>query len=140
MSGDSYTGALVAAGATVHECKWFGDYQGHWIADVTLPDGRRGLILGYYGSCSGCDAFEAEFGYDATESPDYKERLAAFGLQYFESLKTPEEAAQDFLPADRYWSSYSEDVAQAEFVLSRLGDSPVGASLALAIEAAKRDA
>lgn len=151
MSGDSYTGALVAAGATVHECRWFGSYQGHWIADVTLPDGRRGIIVGYYGSCSGCDAFEAEFGFErhewdhkevvvgCDECAAYQKRLADFGRGYFDNLKTPEEAAQEFLPEGRYWSSYGEDVQQAQFILARCTDPVVASFLKAAIDKAQAD-
>jgi hypothetical protein len=61
MSG-SYQAALEAAGAEVEEFKEFGSYQGDWWARVSFG-GRRGWVTGSYSSYSGCDAFEAEFGY-----------------------------------------------------------------------------
>ena len=58
-----YQTCLEAAGLTVHTIEHFGSYQGDWWAHVTLPDGRKGFVHGYYGSCSGCDALEGAFGY-----------------------------------------------------------------------------
>lgn len=56
----SYEKALIAAGAEIKEYIEFGSYQGTWMA--LLMDGR--IVEGSYGSCSGCDAFEAEFGWN----------------------------------------------------------------------------
>ena len=151
MSDTSYEGALIAAGATVRECKWFGSYQGIWMADVTLPDGRSGLIRDYYGSCSGCDAFEAEFGYDSHRWADghpngeplegcekcaeYKAKLAAFGLKYFDGLTTADALATD-MADESYWSGYDEMDEQAAFLLARLTpDAP--AHIALTARLAK---
>lgn len=86
---DGYPRTLVAAGATVHHYWQSGDYGGVWAAHVTLPDGRTGWILDYYGSCSGCDAYKAEFMYGSRESP---EKLAEFGRSYFDQLLTRAEA------------------------------------------------
>jgi len=58
-----YTEALKAAGAKVLLHKTVGSYQGEWVA-VVEKDGEVKALHAYYGSCSGCDAFEAEFGYD----------------------------------------------------------------------------
>lgn len=58
----SYQDALEAAGAKVLQFQEFGSYQGEWYALVEF-NGETGWINGSYGSCSGCDAFEAEFGY-----------------------------------------------------------------------------
>lgn len=52
-----YAESIEANGLKVVEFKEFGSYQGTWIAK--LDDGR--VIEGSYGSCSGCDAFQAEF-------------------------------------------------------------------------------
>jgi hypothetical protein len=76
MSG--YRAALEAAGAKVLAFEEFGDYQGTWIA---ITD--RGVFSGSYGSCSGCDAFEAEFGYEGN-SEEYHRKLAAFGQSYLD--------------------------------------------------------
>lgn len=91
----SYAQAMEAAGATVHDYARFGSYQGDWLADVTF-DGGRGIIAGSYGSCSGCDAFEATFGYndsdDGCSEHSYEKRddcvaCTAQGDAYFEKLR-----------------------------------------------------
>lgn len=70
-----YQRALKAAGADIIEFKEFGCYSGSWFAILSNYD----VIQGSYGSCSGCDAFQGEFGYDNEETP---EALAAFGESY----------------------------------------------------------
>lgn len=67
----SYEEALKAAGAEVHAYETFGSYQGDWWALVSY-EGKHGFVHGYYGSCSGCDAFEAEFGWTENECEDHK--------------------------------------------------------------------
>lgn len=81
----SYQCALEAAGCEVIEFKEYGSYQGEWLAVVKV-NGELGVIDGCYGSCSGCDAFEAEFGFCDEDKPDYKERLAEFGKTYLPAL------------------------------------------------------
>ena len=106
-----YTQALEVAGAEVIVFGQFGSYQGDWWALVNYQ-GQTGWVHGSYGSCSGCDAFEGEFGYDVThDHPDkkyvnpiydgfrddchqcqaWKERLVAFGESYLD-LRTQEDA------------------------------------------------
>lgn len=68
----SYEQALTAAGATVHASEHFGSYQGEALADLTY-EGRRGILSFGFGSCSGCDSWEAFEGYGDNEScPDHK--------------------------------------------------------------------
>ena len=57
----SYELALEAAGAKVIDTHYAGSYQGTW-GSVVEYEGKVGLVTGDYGSCSGCDAFESEFG------------------------------------------------------------------------------
>lgn len=119
----SYENALTAAGATVHAFESFGSYQGDWWAKVTLPDGRHGWIHGSFGSCSGCDAFEAEFGYDdeycddhwreidravcpacQTKQAAHQVKLAAFGAEYLDGL-LPQEDAEKQAAENLEWDS-----------------------------------
>lgn len=104
-----YRETLEAAGAEVLEFEEFGSYQGDWWAKV-FYQGESGWVQGSYGSCRGCDAFEAEFGWaDADcaahryahekECPacqeaqqKYNERLADFGRGYLDGLLTQEMA------------------------------------------------
>src|SRR5574344_1829516 len=113
----SYTLALEKAGATIIDYKQFGSYQGDWLAFVEYG-GIKGIVQGSYGSCSGCDAFEGEFGYSSepvsqdgkyyrngdTWDEDnicskeefeearkaYDERLAEFGRQYIGTIEEPD--------------------------------------------------
>jgi hypothetical protein len=100
-----YKETMQAAGAKVIAYKTFGDYQGTWLAKVEW-NGQIGWVEGFYGSCSGCDAFEAEFGYESrpvvgdedfwdetkgSYSPAtqadveaYDARFKAFGLRHLE--------------------------------------------------------
>lgn len=89
----SYGAALIAAGCDVLECEYTGSYQGEWYALVRV-DGEIGIVTGCYGSCSVCDAFEAEFGYDEEDKPDYQERLADFGRSYLPPLPIDHEIDQ----------------------------------------------
>lgn len=67
-----YSEALEAAGCKVIDFQEFGSYQGTWLAYVKY-NGEKGIVEGSYGSCSGCDAFQAEFGYgDAPTEHDGK--------------------------------------------------------------------
>lgn len=92
----SYQSALEAAGVTVHDFKEFGSYQGEWVAYVTF-EGETGFITGGYGSCSGCDAFESEFGWGDDKEENYQQRLADFGRGYL-PVQTAEQAKQVFQP------------------------------------------
>lgn len=126
----SYCQALEAAGAEVLEFKEFGSYQGNWWAKVTYG-GETGWIEGSYGSCSGCDAFESEFGYGtdscaehrwvyddkitsscadcADEKQKFEARLADFGKVYLGTMFTHDEALTE---AGRYadWDSEAEEM------------------------------
>lgn len=116
-----YQEALEAAGATVHEIEYFGSYQGDWLARVTY-NGVTGYVHGWFGSCSYCDGFEAEFGYgyeDARCDRDehryertlpacndclaafakYNDRLVAFGEAYLDDIKPYSETRRYFEPS-----------------------------------------
>lgn len=83
----SYSEAMEAAGAEVLEYESFGSYQGDWWALVRYQ-GQVGWVSGDFGSCSGCDAFDAEFSWGEAD-PD---KLAAFGRGYLDALLTPDDA------------------------------------------------
>jgi len=90
----SYKESLEAAGANVLVMSYFGSYQGDWWAKVQYNN-TLGWVHGCFGSCSYCDAFEAEFGWDDDKQSDYQERLANFGKGYLNDLYTQEEAEKD---------------------------------------------
>lgn len=99
----SYELALEAAGCDVIEYVVFGSYQGEWLALVNHA-GHRGVVEGSYGSCSGCDAFEAEFGWNDDERDDYQERLKSFGEGYLPAL-----------PIAHYISQLEKRVSECEW-------------------------
>jgi len=108
-----YKKCLELAGAKVHEFKNFGSYQGDWWTKVEYQ-GKLGWVHGWFGSCSGCDAFQAEFGYkshehedddyityydfpekfkkDCPHCQDLMKRMKEFGEKYLDDLYTQEEA------------------------------------------------
>ena len=101
----SYESSFEAAGAVVHDSESWGSYQGDAAALVTYQ-GVTGFVFWSYGSCSGCDHFEATFSYSASgdyrhdeygdlvrdeagrliwdPNPDYQEKLAEFGRGYLD--------------------------------------------------------
>ena len=92
----SYNTALKAAGFTLLDYKRFGDYQGEWVAEVITPDGVHGYIHDWYGSCSVCDAFEADVGWepwgdDEDEQKEYDAKVEQFGKKYIDTQITKEQ-------------------------------------------------
>ena len=63
------------------KAQYFGSYQGQFLCSFE-KDGEMWFLWDYYGSCSGCDSFEAEFGYrdDVTD-----EKVVEFARSYVES-------------------------------------------------------
>jgi hypothetical protein len=90
-----YESALWATGVAVLGWEQFGSYQGDWFALILFPNGEKYFIHDYYGSCSGCDAFEAEFGYDSQGKSDYLHRLRDFGREYLADCMTYEQAVAE---------------------------------------------
>ena len=111
----SYQEAMEADGAKVLAYQTFGDYQGTWLAKVEYG-GVLGWVSGAYGSCSGCDAFEAEFGYSYEDEPDLKERMALFGRSYLQHMMTPEEAIKEAGKSIRDGWEYDEPQSQIDFI------------------------
>ena len=116
----SYQEALEAAGAEVLEFENFGSYQGDWWAKVRYK-GELGWVRGSYGSCSGCDAFEVEFGraegdcgeHSYNHKDDcpacqeakkkYDERMADFGRGYLDDLLLSQEKAEEEAARNLEW-------------------------------------
>lgn len=99
-----YEKALEKAGCKILDFKEFGSYQGTWLAFVEY-NGEKGIVEGSYGSCSGCDSFQAEFDY--TDEPTEKdgkyyktywadEDDEITKEEYEELLKTAETKLADF--------------------------------------------
>jgi len=120
-----YYEALEAAGAEVLAFEQFGSYQGDWWAKVNY-NGRQFWIHGTYGSCSGCDSFEAEFGWSEDQCEDHKykpkdehfdcaacqeavkeytAKLANFGRGYLESGDMSQAEAEKEAGRNAEWDS-----------------------------------
>ena len=128
----SYEQALEAAGAQVFVFEEFGSYQGDWWALVKY-EGEMGWVNGSYGSCSGCDAFEGEFGFSGysggegfwdyetdqyraptdDERAAYQAKLADFGKTYLDGMMTQEQA-ENAASSNIEWDS--DAPAMLEFI------------------------
>jgi len=115
--GSGYVDALKAAGAKVLGFCEFGDYGGVWLAHVTLPNGCEAYIKGYFGSCSGCDDYEAEFGIIDEIEP---EKLADFGRKYLKDAVSIQFLVAGFMHPKMLWSIHDRDFDQAKWLLERL--------------------
>lgn len=122
-----YREAIKAAGVTVKAFESFGSWQGDWLAYI----GEGRFIHGAFGSCSVCDAFQAEFGYhqvpvvgerdwdtDAVYTQEdvdaYNRRLAAFGARYVHANNlTLEEIEKEYGPRWEDDDSHEEIVKWA---------------------------
>lgn len=104
-----YEKALTAAGVKVLDFKQFGSYQGEWWAQVQFPNGEIYFVPGSYGSCSGCDSFDAEFGWSDDEKPDYLHRLKDFGRDYLQNCYAGDEAIKE-ASKNLDWDSDAEEM------------------------------
>lgn len=101
----TYKTALEKAGAEVLAYAEFGSYQGDWVAKVRYQD-RVFWIRDYYGSCTGCDALQADMGYeDPTD-----EALAAFGKRYLEEEPLSYEQVLEKASENVSWDSDAEEM------------------------------
>lgn len=113
-----YSEAIEANGVKIKTYKEFGSYQGTFIA--VLEDGR--FIEGSYGSCSGCDAYEAEFGYaDRPEEVDGKYyKRASWDQSSVCSIEEYEQALAEYEEKHRrFGQSYVDAAESKEEILAR---------------------
>jgi hypothetical protein len=82
----NYDDAFAAVpGCRVLWYKTYGDYgSGEFLAKIEYK-GEILYIHDWFGSCSGCDSFMAEFEDIYPDIPGYLEKLAEFGKPYVES-------------------------------------------------------
>lgn len=121
----SYEDAFAAVpGVTVEWAKYCGEYQGRLVAKLKIEgvEGPR-YVLDYYGSCGGCDSFEAEFEDSVSKT---SEKLAAFGQSYVDAALTLDEVLMKLLPKAGEW--YNTD--EREALDKVLADYPEKAHLA----------
>ena len=118
-----YEAALTATGVKVLGYETFGSYQGDWWAEVQFPNGEVYFVSGSYGSCSGCDAFEAEFGRADEEEPNYLHRLKDFGRDYLTDCMTKEQAIEQ-ASANLSWDTDAQSMV--DWLASRPSQEPGG--------------
>lgn len=121
---NGYIKCMELAGAKILAAKKFGSYQGDWWAKVEYK-GKTFWVHGYFGSCSGCDAFQAEFGYDETSCEEHRylhnqeitdtceackvikqdlhKRKVAFGEKYLTDDVHSQESAEAFAAKHESW-------------------------------------
>jgi len=99
-----YSKALEKAGCEIIDFQEFGSYQGTWLAFVKY-NGETGIVQGSYGSCSGCDSFQAEFDYEDTPTEKNGKYYKTYWVdesdeitkeEYEELLKSAEKKLADF--------------------------------------------
>jgi len=125
-----YEDCLKYAGAKVLAFKYFGSYQGDWIAKVYY-NGEIGWVKDYFGSCSGCDAFQAEFSNiyhsdddDVIHDPFYKgfengckqcdeikQRVIDFGKSYLSGMMTYDAILKD-CSRDTDWDMEADEIVK----------------------------
>jgi hypothetical protein len=96
-----YRKCLEAAGAVILASKSTFDYQGMRIFKVRFRD-HEGWIMVSYGSCGGCDNYEAwlesfPFGYEPSEGDE-----ADFGMEYLKDGLLTSKEVLDMLSESRY--------------------------------------
>lgn len=64
----------------------FGSYSGEWLLVAVDQAGIYHVYKDWFGSCSGCDAYEAEFSYDEQIT---REKAAGFVEQYLSFIEVP---------------------------------------------------
>jgi len=116
-----YLIALEAAGAVVIDYNEFGDYQGTWMAYVEY-NGKKGIVEDSYGSCSGCDSFQAEFDYidepyirDGKYYKSWNEEITK--KEYYEILDAYNKRLADF------GAPYLTDLGQRDYYQNMI-DNP----------------
>lgn len=110
----SYELCLEKAGAKIIDTKYTGSYQGTWGCIVEY-NGEKVLVTGSYGSCSGCDAFQAEFDYNS--APEEKD-----GVYYKnddtwdeDNICTKEEFEQLTTSYDKRLSDFAQSYLQTPY-------------------------
>jgi hypothetical protein len=87
--------------------KYYGDYQGKFLCKIKHK-GEELYIYDYYGSCSGCDAFQDEFDYVRNPS---KEKVIEFARSYVESAM-PKEHWVSILSSKDEWDSEAKEALE----------------------------
>lgn len=122
-----YIAALKHAGAKVHAETFSGDYQGTWLAIVTY-EGKLGVAMGAFGSCSACDSFQAwqdEIAYGDGSFSECRdptdEEYAAFAKTYLENVRDPAYVIDMYREQSEWDSEADETIAWLITEFEKLG-------------------
>lgn len=118
-----YAHALRTAGAEVVDFKEIGSYQGTWGAVVDFQ-GQRSLVTGYYGSCSVCDAYQAQFGWSSDE-PYYNHETDKYYINQWSDEEITKETHDAILEKEKqelidFGMSYLRNPMSKEDVQKRI--------------------
>jgi hypothetical protein len=115
----SYEECFAAVpGVTIEWFEYFGSCQGR-MACKFKKDGEEKpqYIIDWYGSCSGCDSFEAEFSFGSEPT---QKQLADFGQSYVDASVSLEQAIEMLIQPPGEW----QDEDDTEIVKRILKDYP----------------
>ena len=129
-----YTVVAEARGQRVLWFRRFGSYQGEWLL-FSRDDEHYFIYKDWYGSCSGCDSFEAEFGWGEKQYRLDDAKIVSFIAAYHPFLKTTHAAALGLaekgsllavLPRNtREWRDIDDDNVGRQLSLIVKGDQGV---------------
>jgi hypothetical protein len=93
FKGNSYEIVAWARGQEPLLFEQFGSYQGEWLL-LSYKDGEYQIYKDYYGSCSGCDSWEAWDGHDMRDDdynliPPTREKAMEFAKDYKSFIEIP---------------------------------------------------
>ena len=123
----SYEDAIAKVpGVTVEWAKYFGSYQGRFCAKLKI-DGKDTpeYVMDYYGSCSGCDSYEASFGYSDDPTDD---QLISFATPYVEAALPLDDAIRELMPKPGQWYD-TEDKEMLDYILADYPEKKVLVSI-----------
>jgi hypothetical protein len=106
-----YHWVLEEAGAKVFAFQDFGSYQGDWLAKVEYK-GKQGWIRDCYGSCSGCDSFEAESRYENRTKKEWHDFATAFAKDYLDEIRSWEEVYAEFTKEEEDWDTDRKEIVK----------------------------
>ena len=119
----TYEDLLEATGLSVERCQYFGSYQGDAMAVVADEQGRKGITVWGYGSCSGCDHLEAITPHNWDGTPLDYSKVNAYADEMRAEVKWADEgqtvadlASTTLSDKPNYW--YANDDEMREWLLA----------------------
>jgi len=107
FQGDDYEIVAWANNEEVLYYNKFGSYQGEWVLFTYGKDHRYRIYEGSYGSCSGCDSFQAVFDYVSGKT---KEKAKEFAADYHPFLDIPYDTMCNIVMANDLLSVFPKNI------------------------------